>query len=138
MEVKANKATRNRPEGDRVLDAPYVFANLQEYIQLIKDEKLPEANDRKGITIFKSDEITMVLSVFLAGAIMDNVNVNGYMSLQVIDGKARIITTDGDRELGPNGMVVFHPGVEHSIQGIDNCIVLLTPYNAWTDGNSIF
>ena len=137
MEVKANKATRNRPEGERVLDGPYLFADLKNYIEILRDEKLPDHDDRKGITIFKSDEITVVLSVFLAGAIMDNVNVNGYMILQVIDGHARIITTEGDKELGPNGMAIFHPGIEHSIQGIDDSVIMLTHYNSGKGSNKV-
>ena len=137
MDVKATNATRNRPDGERVLDAPYLFADLQEYIRLLKYESFPENNDRKGITIFKSDEITIVLSVFLAGAIMDNVNVNGYMTLQVIEGQAKIITREGDKELGPNGMVIFHPGVEHSIQGIDDSIIMITHYNLFKAANKV-
>ena len=137
MEIKSNKATKNRPEGDRVLDAPYVFANLGDCIQLLRDEKFPQANDRKGITIFKSDEVTIVLSGFLTGAVMDNVAVNGYMCLQVVEGSATIKTPDGDRELGAGGMVIFHPGVQHSIRGIENCILLLTHYNAGKERNGI-
>jgi len=137
MKIRANNATRNRPEGERVLDAPFVFADLNEYMRLIKDEKLPEHNDRKGITLFKSDEITIVLSVFLAGAIMDNVQVNGYMVLQVLEGRAKIITTEGDREIGPNGTVVFHPGIQHSIQGLEDSFLLLSHYNCWSETNRI-
>ena len=32
MENKRNEATLNRPEGDRVLDAPYVFINIPEFM----------------------------------------------------------------------------------------------------------
>ena len=39
MENKRNEATLNRPEGDRVLDAPYVFVSLPEFIRQLKSEE---------------------------------------------------------------------------------------------------
>jgi len=39
MENKRNEATLNRPEGDRVLDAPYVFVNIPEFIRQLKSEE---------------------------------------------------------------------------------------------------
>ena len=39
MENKRNEATLNRPEGDRVLDAPYVFINIPEFIRQLKNER---------------------------------------------------------------------------------------------------
>ena len=39
MENKRNEATLNRPEGDRVLDAPYVFINIPEFIRQLKSEE---------------------------------------------------------------------------------------------------
>ena len=39
MEVKANSATRNRPDGERMLDAPYVFTDIKATIDQLKEEE---------------------------------------------------------------------------------------------------
>ena len=39
METKRNEATLNRPEGDRVIDAPYVFMDLDQFILQLKNEE---------------------------------------------------------------------------------------------------
>ena len=68
MEIKRNESTRNRPEGDRVLDAPYVFANLPAFIEQVKDEKSWGKGDRNAITVFKTTNMTIVLSALKQGA----------------------------------------------------------------------
>ena len=67
MEIKRNEATFNRPDGDRVLDGTYVFVDIPSYIRQIKEEKAWEKNDRNGITVFKSENITQVITVLHAG-----------------------------------------------------------------------
>src|SRR5690606_19743096 len=68
MEFKRNESTLNRPEGDRVLDAPYVFIDIPSYIDQVKQEKAWEKNDRNGITVYKSDRVTIVITALQAGA----------------------------------------------------------------------
>jgi hypothetical protein len=50
MEIKRNEATLNRPEGDRVIDAPFVFLDIPEFIHQVKKEKAWKKYDRNGIT----------------------------------------------------------------------------------------
>ena len=38
MEHKRNEATLNRPEGDRVLDASYVFIDINEFTRQLREE----------------------------------------------------------------------------------------------------
>ena len=61
MEEKFNESTINRPEGDRLLDAPFVIADLNAYIKQITEEDAWFKNDRNAITIFKGDHVTVVL-----------------------------------------------------------------------------
>ena len=45
MEIKRNQATFNRPQGDRVIDASYVFIDIPAFVDQIKMEKAWEKND---------------------------------------------------------------------------------------------
>ena len=61
MENKSNEATPQRPEGDRMLDAPVVEMNLNKLMLQIKSEAPWEEADHNAITIFKSDLMRIVL-----------------------------------------------------------------------------
>jgi hypothetical protein len=99
MEIKRNDATLNRPAGERVLDAPFVFADLDEYARLLKDEKAWDKNDRNGITIFKSDNLTVVVTRLHKDAVIKDNSVDGLFQVQLLKGKIRITTEEGDNEM---------------------------------------
>ena len=111
MEIKRNDATLLRPEGDRVLDAPYVFMNFDEFRKQVKDEEAWKKRDRNGITIFKTDNLTTVLTCLHKDASIKKNTVDGLFQVQVLEGKIRktvIIFHDGMTIRKDNG---FIPGV---------------------------
>ena len=125
MEIKRNDATLNRPEGDRVLDAPCVFIDLDDHIKLLKNEEAWDKNDRNGITIFKTENLTTVLTCLHKDASIKDNTVDGILQVQVLDGKLRVTTDAGDSELGEREMVVFHPQVRHTIEALKKSTILL-------------
>ena len=125
MEIKRNDATLLRPEGDRVLDAPYVFMNFDEFRKQVKDEEAWKKRDRNGITIFKTDNLTTVLTCLHKDASIKENTVDGLFQVQVLDGKIRISTDDGDSEMKEGQMMVFHPNVRHSINALKKSTLLL-------------
>jgi hypothetical protein len=126
MENKRNEATLNRPEGDRVIDAPYVFINIPEFIRQLKTEEAWQKNDRNGITVFKSGRVTMVLTCLHAKAILKDVLVDGIFTIQVIEGIIRVTTPDGEVDMQANQIMTFHQLVDHSIEAMMDSVLLLT------------
>lgn len=126
MEIKRNEATFNRPEGDRVLDAPYVFVDIPAFIDQLKSEKAWEKNDRNGITVFKSETLTMVVSALQAAASLPDNDVDEFLTIQVLHGEVRVAAPDGDINMKEKNMITFHPGVGHSVQAITDAILLIT------------
>lgn len=129
MEIKRNDATLLRPEGDRVLDAPYVFMDFDDFTRKIKDEEAWEKRDRNGITLFKTDNLTTVLTCLHRDASIEDNSVDGLFQVQVLDGKIRITTEDGDAEMRQGEMMVFHPSVHHSIRALKKSTLLLQTIN---------
>jgi len=123
--MKRNEATLNRPEGDRVIDAAYVFINFESFIQQVKDEGAWHKNDRNGITLFKTDELTTVLTRLHKNASLKDNEVNGFFQVQVLEGKIKIETDDGDIEMKEGEMIVFHPRVKHTIEAQKKSTLLL-------------
>ena len=129
MEMKRNEATLNRPEGDRVIDAPYVVIDTDQFTKQIKSESAWEKNDRNGITVFKTDNLTAVLTCLHKDAFIKDNSVDGIFQVQVLGGKIRITTTDGDIELEGGQMIIFHPGVRHTIEALKKSTILLQTVN---------
>ena len=129
MEIKTNDATRNRPLGDRVLDAPYVYANLPAFIKQVKEEKAWGQSDRNSITIFKSDNITIVLTALKEGAVIKDNTVDGFLSVQVLEGALKMETLEGDGDMGEQHIMIFHPGIPHSFEATLYTVLLLTTYD---------
>jgi len=129
MEIKRNEATLNRPDGDRVLDGTYVFIDIPSYIRQIKEEKAWEKSDRNGITVFKSDNITTVITVLQKGSAMRDSQTDEFLSVQVLDGNVRFSTPEGDIDAVKNQLITFHPQVKHSIEALSESIILLTTFN---------
>jgi quercetin dioxygenase-like cupin family protein len=128
MEIKRNEATSNRPKGDRVIDASYIFSDISSFIDQLQDEKAWSSNDRNGITIFKSDNISIVISAFKSGAVISENEVEGYLTIQMIKGQGTFSTYDGDTLLSENQLVALHPHVVHSFKASNDCVVLLTTF----------
>jgi len=135
MEIKRNEATTNRPEGDRVIDAPYVFIDIPAFVGQLKDEKAWDKNDRNGITVFKSDNMTIVITALQKKAELSNIMVDGFLSVHILKGKVRFTTPDGDIDANKNKMIAFHPGVCHSIKAKSNAILVITNYSMDAKGS---
>jgi quercetin dioxygenase-like cupin family protein len=129
MDIKHNKATLNRPAGDRVLDAPFVFIDIPDLVEQIIHEKAWEKNDRNGITVYKTDDLTIVVTALQEGVAMEDNEVNGYLTIQVLEGTLRVNADGEERELYENQMMAFHPGVKHSATAVSDTILMITTCN---------
>lgn len=129
MEIKKNEATTNRPEGDRIIDAPFVIADLSDFVKQLQHEKAWKNNDRNGITLFKSRNITIVLTALKAGASINENEVEGYLTIQVLKGKAVFSATTGNVDLSENQLITLHPHLVHSFRAIEDTIVLLSAFS---------
>lgn len=129
MEIKTNEATRNRPEGDRVLDAPYVYANIPAFIKQVKEEESYGKSDRNAITVFKTDNMTIVVLALKEGAVIKDNIVEGLLSVQVLEGAIKLETLEGDGDMGEQHLMIFHPGIPHSLEARLDTVLLITTYD---------
>ena len=126
--MKNIDATYNRPDGERLIDAPYVIADIEERIDQLKDEKAWDKNDRNGITLFKSPGMAIVLTCLHDEAVISDISADETIVLQVIEGKINV-TLDSDAfELCEKKMVVIHPNITHSVYALKRSVILMTIY----------
>lgn len=126
METKQNKATYNRPEGDRVLDGTLVRTNLPDSIRQIKSENAWENSDRNAITLLHSAELRILLM-----ALKQNADVNphapaGDAFIQVIEGRIWLETEDQSLSLDAGDALAIAPGINRRIHAEEEAVLLLT------------
>ena len=126
IEEKANKATPQRPEGERPLDAPMVEMDLSAFREQIKQEPAWKSNDRNAITIFKTNGMRIVLIALHAGAEMKTHTAAGIISVQVLEGQISFTTEQQIAALGAGHMLALHAGIPHSVLAREESVFLLT------------
>ena len=125
METKFNEATLNRPKGERILDAPFVFTDIKKFSRQLLEEKAWKKNDRNGITVFKTDDLTMVLTWLHEGAvIMDNL-VERLIIIQVLKGAIDFTVQNGSTRLEKRQIITVHAGVGHAIRAMEDTLLLI-------------
>ncbi|NCI46223.1 cupin domain-containing protein [Sediminibacterium soli] len=124
--MKANEATLNRPDGDRVIDAPYVLADIADRIEQLKDEKAWETNDRNGITLVKNDKLTIVLTCLQDGAEIKDNSVNGILTIEVLKGAIHVSTDVDSFEMKKKSLISFRQNIVHSLRADGKAVLLLT------------
>ncbi len=130
MEEKFNESTINRPDGDRLLDAPFVIADLGAYIHQITTEDAWFKNDRNAITLFKSNHISVVLVALRETAEMKPPSPSaGVAVLQVMSGELSIEIEGQTFTAGRQQLVSFHEQQQYNIAATEESIFLLTVYN---------
>ena len=125
MRAKYSEATLNRPEGNRVTDAPFVVADIEKYRRLLKREPAWKKNDRNGITIYKTIGITILLTYLHKNATMDN-SVGGLLTIQVIEGSIDCIIENTIVPIEQDQLITLHPEVIHTIRAKEDSLLLLT------------
>lgn len=126
MEIKRNKSTDLRPEGDRVIDAPAVCIGIAELIQQLKEEVTWQNSDRNAMTIFKTNGFRIVLIALHEGAFMEEHVAEGMISVQVLEGSIKFSTKKVAKVLKKDDLIVLHKGLIHSVKAVKESVFLLT------------
>ena len=130
MEEKFNESTTNRPEGDRLLDAPFVIADLDAYVKQITGEDAWFKNDRNAITLFKSNQVTTVLVALRETAEMKPpIPSEGVAIIQLMSGELNIEIEGQTFTVKGKQLVSFHEQQQYNIAATEESIFLLMVYN---------
>lgn len=126
MESKSNQATPLRPEGERILDAALVQMDLAHFINQIQNELTWKESDRNSVTIFKSDNMRIVMIGLHEGAELKTHTAKGVISVQVLEGHIRFTTDTQEAELKKSQMLALHKNIPHSVFALKESFFLLT------------
>lgn len=125
-EHKSNDATSQRPDGERILNAPLVEMNLNECIKQIKSETTWTESDRNSVTLFKSETMRIVLIGLHKNAALKPHKANGVISVQVITGKIAFTADQQTIQLEKGQMIALQENNIHSVEASEESFFLLT------------
>lgn len=127
MEEKYNESTLNRPEGDRVINAPFVVSDLQAHSKQITEEDAYFTNDRNAITLFKAHDTSVVLVALRNGAEMSTPEPSGKVGvIQVLSGSINVEIENKTSTVGAQQVISFHGHLGYHILSTEDTIFLLT------------
>lgn len=124
--MRTNEATYNRPEGTRLLDAPYVVSDINSAMAQLMNENGWEETDCNGITLFKTDNLTTVLICMHTGSRIGENTIDGTVTLQVVEGEVELTANEDVLTLHTGQIVMLHHDVTHSILATEETVMLLT------------
>ena len=126
METRSNEATLLRPEGDRILNAALVEIDLNKFIAQLKRETTWTDSDRNSITVYKSDNTSIVLIGLHAGAELKEHTAKGSIHVQVLDGEIKFTTGNQTALLQPGQMITLQENKPHNVLAVKESFFLLT------------
>ena len=126
MENKSNESTPQRPEGDRVLNAPMVEMDLNRFITQVREESTWKDTDHNAITIYKDEKVRLVLIGMHAQAELKTHTAPGLICVQVLEGSINFTAEDRTATLQKGQMVTLHERIPHSVVAVEESFFLLT------------
>ena len=126
MENKANDATPQRPEGDRMLNAPLVHMDLNKFIAQVRAESTWADSDHNAITIYKNESVRIVLIGMHDQAVLKTHTASGVITVHVLEGSVDFITEEQTVSLDKGQMVALQEKILHSVKAKEESFFLLT------------
>ena len=127
MQEKFNESTTNRPEGNRLINAPFVVSDLGAHIKQITEEDAYFTNDRNAITLFKAHGVSVVLIALRNGAEMSTPQPSGKVGvIQVFSGSVNVEIEGETSTVGLQQIISFHGHLGYYILATEDTVFLLT------------
>ena len=126
METRQNRATYNRPEGDRVLDGNLVRMNIPDSIRQLKSEAAWQNGDRNGVTLLHNSELRLVLTALKQNAEVIPYTLEGASYIQVLEGRVWVETSAQSLSLDAGDALALAGGVPRSFFAEEEAVILLT------------
>lgn len=123
--MEYNESTRNRPEGERMLNNRWLKIDLNQFTAELQSEEWRK-NDRKSITVFKNEHITLVLMLLKGNAYLPPHDAEGTFSIQVLEGLLEMELEGREVALDAGQMVAVNKGCRYSITATQLTLALLT------------
>jgi len=109
------EATIQQTLGDRVSDTPLHKIDITSFLEKIKKDKSWKENDPKGVTVFKSDNMRIILYGIRKGTEVIKQKKDGKITIQVLEGRMQFNSGDQSVKLRKGQMLIVNESAAYSI-----------------------
>lgn len=81
---------------------------------------------RVGKTLVKEGALRVTQVMLRKGSLLGSHQIASPVSIQVLRGRLRLTTADGEQQLEPGDLVVLDAGVAHAAEALNDCTLLIT------------
>lgn len=100
--------------------------DLPALLSQVKDEESWQKVDQKALTVFHEQRLRIALMVLHAGTLIPPHQVEGPISVQVVEGCIRFSTNAESVTLRTGQMLTLPAEVQHQVEALDESAFLLT------------
>ena len=111
---------------EHILNAPFLSFDIDRHLKQLRTEQQWRVGDRNAITLVKNHELCIVLISLHQGARMEQHEISGPLTLQVIEGSLRFLVHDETYDLGPHSLLSLDKEIVHDVVALEDCSFLLT------------
>ena len=124
--IQQNDSTINRPEGERVLNAPLVHIDMGKFYRQIRNEPAWEKSERNAITLLHNDRLRIVLIALKAEGEIPTHSVDGPCSIQVWEGRIWVETEEQSISVAAGEAIAIEAQVPHIVYAEEESMHILT------------
>ena len=95
-------------------------------IEAIRAHARAASDGRAAKTLIKDGPLRVTVVGLRAGIELQEHSVSGPVLVQGLSGVARVTVGSGEVDLGPGALVALDEGVPHTVQAVEDCVLLLT------------
>ena len=122
----AQEHARSRPApSDRFAGDEHIYDLRETAVQLRREVPAPRHGHRQ-MTLLKHAQGTVSLFDWEPGGELPEHEANGYVTIQVLNGRLTVTTATGPHDLTAGRMLVMNPGVRHAVRAEEATQMLLT------------
>ncbi len=100
--------------------------DLDQVFDELASESFHEIDGHHQIALFKDGNSTVIAFLFDTDGYLPDHQADGFVTIQVIEGRLNISTPDEEYDLGTGGLLLFRPGVPHDVLATEPSKMLLT------------
>ena len=93
---------------------------------VLRDHAAASKTGRAGKTLVKEGSLRIAQLALRKGSTLGSHQIAGAVSVQMLTGRLRLATSDGEMILEPGELVAIGAGVDHDTEAVSDCVVLIT------------
>ncbi len=126
MQIQENLALH---DVSRKLDGPLLVFDLASLTEKIKQEKVWYTSERNAVTLFKGENMSLVLIALRVGAEIDFRRSDNIICLQLLEGKIELQASRETVLLEQGHLLTLHENMPHNLLAIRETVLLLSVAN---------